>query len=439
MTLDELRGKQIAVLGLGENHKHLVRYFDKHKIRYTLIDKWQSDLDLDVLGFEVVFRTPGLRFNSKPIQEAASRGAQIYSQTKLFFDLCPAKIIGVSGTKGKGTTATLISKILEAAVPRQARDSKVYLAGNIGRDPFEFLDELVASDWVVLELSSFQLQDLHRSPHVAVMLKITPEHLDYHKDFEEYLAAKKSIVKFQSEKDYAVLNYDSEVTRELARETRAQIFWNSITQEVKPGCFVRGENIVLDDAPIMKVSEVGLIGMFNLENVTAAIAAAAAAGVRDQDAISRAVSEFRGLPHRLEFAAEIKGVRYYDDSFSTTPQTAMAALSVFTEPIILIAGGSEKNADYTELAETIAQKKVKSLLAIGITGPKIASAARKAGFVGKIYDTGLTDMEKIAAKADEITDPGDIVLLSPASASFDMFVNYKQRGELFKKFVNKLV
>ena len=431
MTLAELSSKQIAVLGLGENHKHLVQYFEKHKIQFQLIDKWQSDLDLDVLGFEVVFRTPGLRYLAKPLQDARSKGALIYSQTKLFFDLCPAKIIGITGTKGKGTTATLIHKILEAG------GQKAYLAGNIGRDPFEFLDELTPNDWVILELSSFQLQDLHKSPQIAVVLKITPEHLDYHRDFEEYREAKTSLVTFQTAEDAAVLNYDSEVTRAFAASTQARVFWNSIMQDVRPGCFVKDEKIFLDEREIMSVSEVGLLGRFNLENVTAAVAAAAAAGVSDAQAIRKAVADFRGLPHRLEFAADFKGVRYYDDSFSTTPETAAAALSAFDAPIILIAGGSEKNADYALLGQAIAEKKVKALLAIGVTGPKIAAAARSSGYVGKIYDTNLTDMEKIIAKAREIADSGDVVLLSPGSASFDMFANYKERGELFKKYATQ--
>ena len=442
MTLETLSRKRVAVLGSGENHKHLIRYFEKHHISFEVIDQWDKLTDIDVSQFEVVFRTPGIPYLSGPVQDALASGTVIYSQTKLFFDLCAAKIIGVTGTKGKGTTATLIHKILQAA------GLKTHLAGNIGLDPFEFLDELTTEDWVILELSSFQLQDLHKSPHIAVVLKITPEHLDYHKKFEEYWQAKSPIVKFQLPEDVAVLNYDNEITRAFAQQTEAKIFWNSIRQEVRPGCFVRGEEIVFTPSPgdgegggevaIMDASDVHLLGRFNLENITAAIAGAHAARISDPQLIKKVVSEFRGLEHRLEFVRETNGVKFYNDSFSTTPETSGAALSAFSAPIILIAGGSEKHADYVDLARTIAGSHVTALLAIGTTGPKIAQAARVAGYGGKIYDTGLSDMSAIVAQAASLAHPGDVVLLSPASASFDMFANYKQRGELFKKFVNKL-
>lgn len=489
MTVEGFKGKRIAILGLGVNNKSLAQYLKNKGIDFEVIDDWDNPGELvgRISGFEFVFRTPGLPLSSQAIAEAQKSGTIIYSQTKLFFDLCPARIIGVTGTKGKGTTASLIFQILKRNFQfpifppsgdlydnfQTNSKPEVYLAGNIGIDPFEFLDKLKAEDWVVLELSSFQLQDLHKSPHIAVVLKITPEHLDYHQTFEEYVDAKLPIVRFQSEVDFAVLNYDTEITRQFADDTRAQIYWNSIEHDVRPGCFVRDEKIILTphltslaspqtrveagregnsafippprggrlgggEIEVMNISEVQLLGRFNLENVTAAIAAASAAGVNDADIIRKAVSEFRGLEHRLEFVREIKGVRFYNDSFATTPETTMAALTAFDSPIVLIAGGSEKNSNYHGLAKKIDEKQVKALLAVGVTGPKIVKLARDAGYDGKIYDTGLTDMEKIVARADSIADPGDVVLLSPASASFDMFANYKHRGELFKKFVNKL-
>ena len=279
-----------------------------------------------------------------------------------------------------------------------------------------------------------------KSPHIAVVLKITPEHLDYHQDFKEYVEAKTPIVRHQSKDDIAVLNYDSEVTRGFAALTRAFIFMNSIAQPVEPGCFVKGGKIFFnhEQAAIMDVSEVGLLGEFNLENVTAAITAVFAAGVNDFALMRKVITEFKGLEHRLELVSEIKGVRFYNDSFSTTPETAMAALTAFSAPVILIAGGSEKNSDYAQLGKKIASSQVKALLAIGITGPKIAKAARIAGYNGKILEENLGNMQLIVAKANELASTGDVVLLSPASASFDMFTNYKHRGELFKKFVRNL-
>ena len=397
---------------MGVNNKGLAEYFREQGIGFETIDGWESRDELigKLDNYDVIFRTPGLPYLSRAVQQAKEKGVEIYSQTKLFFDLCPAKIIGVTGTKGKGTTATLIYEILKTNALRpslapvrrsgQAQGQKVFLAGNIGEDPFQFLDKLGKDDWVILELSSFQLQDLRKSPHIAVVLKITPDHLDHHKTFEEYRKAKDNIVKYQKEGDIKI------------------------------------QNSKLD--PRIREDEVGLLGKFNLQNVAAAVAAVKAAGVKDMEVVRKVVRDFKGLPHRLEFVAEKGGVKYYDDSFSTTPETAMAALTAFDTPIILIAGGSEKNSDYTELGKTIADSKVKALLAVGTTGPKIANAAVAAGFKGRIVKGGLNSMEKIVAEAKKLARPGDVVLLSPASASFDMFHDYKDRGELFQKFVKHL-
>lgn len=438
MRLDELKAKRVVIAGLGVNNRHLARYFDNCGIKYAVIDRWQNPEELSGKfdGFDIVFRTPGLPYLCKAVQEAKRRGILIYSQTKLFFDLCPGPIIGVTGTKGKGTTATLICEILNASGKRTR------LGGNIGSDPFEFLGEIANTDWTVLELSSFQLQDLHKSPQIAVVLKITPEHLDYHRDFQEYTEAKEPIVLQQSPQDFAVLNYDNEITRAFATLTPACVVWNSVVSAVSPGCFVADQKIILhrqgEKEVVVSTADVKLLGDFNLENVTAAIGASAAAGAADPKVLKKVIGDFLGLPHRLEFTAEIKGVRFYNDSFSTTPETAIAALSAFRDPIILIAGGSEKNADYSKLGEAIARRPVKILIAIGTTGPKIAAAARRLGYNGQILDQSLPDMERIVAVAHRLAKQGDIVLLSPASASFDMFKDYKHRGELFKKFVNKL-
>ena len=435
MTIQDLRNKKVAVLGLGVNNRYLADYLRKSGIDFSVVADWKGpdELSEKIKNFDVVFRTPGLPYLSEPIQAVRQQGTLIYSQTKLFFDLCPARIIGVTGTKGKGTTATLIQKILEKAGRR------AYLAGNIGADPFAFLDEVKPDDFVVLELSSFQLQDLHKSPHVAVVLKIVPEHLDHHEDFEEYVNAKKSVVRYQTKDDFTVLNYDSLVAREFANATPAKVFWNSAENEVRPGCYVKNEKILLSGVELMPVSKVGLLGHFNLENVTAACAAVVAAGVADDAAMREVIRDFKGLPHRLEFVRELKDVKFYDDSFATTPETAVAAISAFESPLVLIVGGSEKKSDYAPLAKMIAASKIKTLVAIGVTGPKIAALSREAGYNGKVIDQNLSDMGLIVAAANQAAEAGDTVLLSPASASFDMFANYKQRGELFNKFVKKLV
>ncbi|MDP3740935.1 MAG: UDP-N-acetylmuramoyl-L-alanine--D-glutamate ligase [bacterium] len=474
MTLKNLEDKKIAIVGMGVNNKHLAEYFRNKAIPFEIISDWKDQEDLvgKLDRFEIIFRTPGLPYLSIAIQQAKLKGVTIHSQTKLFFDLCPCPIIGVTGTKGKGTTASLISEILNSSRNSKISNlrSQIFLAGNIGQDPFEFLDQISKDDLVVLELSSFQLQDLHSSPHVAVVLKITPEHLDYHKSVEEYIDAKKNIVVHQAKRDFAVINYDNETSRSFAALTDGGVLWNSMMNLVKPGCYVAGEKIFFDSPvpnpplstmssrpnghqgdgsggvrvggsriEIMEIKDVKLIGRFNLENVTAAITAASCLGPLDPNVIKKVVSEFHGLPHRLEFVSEILGVKFFNDSFSTTPETAMAALSAFDEPVILIAGGSEKNADYTDLAGAVTDSKVKILIPIGITGPKIAKAARSAGFEGRIAEGDFGSMEEIVKKANSAAVSGDIVLLSPASASFDMFKDYKHRGELFRKFVKKLI
>lgn len=438
MELSDLRQKKTLLLGLGVNNRGLAAYLKQKGIDFDVIEKWRdhSELTEKVKSYDLVFRSPGLPYNSEPIQAALRKGAAVSSQTKLFFDLCPAKIIGVTGTKGKGTTATLIHNILAAAGLR------AYLAGNIGRDPFEFIDELVRDDWVVLELSSFQLQDLHKSPHVAVVLKTTSEHLDHHRNRQEYVEAKINILAHQASGDFAVLNYDQETTRSFVDLTLAQIWWNSTENRVSPGSYAAGGEIFIDGSAggnsIMKTSEVGLIGSFNLENITAAAAASYLAGATDLRTIKRAIADFKGLPHRLEFVREVAGVKFYNDSFSTIPEAAIAALGAFFGPVVLIAGGSAKGSNFEKLGEAVAGSKVKALLAVGAEGAAIVKASRKAGYAGKIYDSGLGDMKKIVSKANEIAALGDIVLLSPAAASFDMFADYKQRGELFKKYVNLL-
>jgi len=438
MTLDDLKNKKIAFLGLGTNNQGLASYLKERKIAFDVLRDWESpeELTKSVLSYDVLFRSPGLPYLSEPIQKALQAGIEVYSQTKLFFDLCPAKIIGVTGTKGKGTTATLIYNILKAAGKR-AR-----LAGNIGQDPFEFIDNLTGDAWVVLELSSFQLQDLHKSPHIAVVLKTTSEHLDHHQDTSEYVEAKTNIVTHQTKDDFAVLNYDRETTRGFVDLTKASIWWNSTETTVSPGCYIEGSDIVLNSSAgkqvVVKVSDVGLIGRFNLENVTASVACSSLAGANKIEIIKKAIKEFKGLEHRLEFVRDLSGVKFYNDTFSSTPETTIAAISAFEEPIVLIVGGSEKGSDFKELGTKIATAKIKALLAVGKEGPRIVESAKSAGFQGKIYDSGLSDMEKIVGRANEISETGDVVLLSPAAASFDMFKNYKQRGELFKKFASRL-
>lgn len=390
--------------------------------------------------FDILVRSPGVRRNQRLLDEAAANGVKITSPTQLFFEACPCKIIGVTGTKGKGTTSTLIYEMLKQA----GKDA--YLGGNIGLPPLVFLDQLTPESLVVLELSSFQLQDLHSSPHIGVMLMVTSEHLDYHRDLAEYIDAKRNILRFQSEKDFAVLNRDYVASNESDIYTKAHIYQVSLERECEEGCFIKGGKVVLriknDESRIMNqeiidVKDILLPGKHNLENVCAAVMAAALAGV-SKDIIATVLRTFKGLEHRLELVGEIKGVKYYDDSFSTTPETAIAAIKSFTKPEILILGGSSKGSDFTQLGLTIARaSNIKAIIGIGAEWSRIKSEIRNPKSEIPLIE-GAMDMETIVRAAIKIAAPGDVVLLTPACASFDMFKNYKERGELFKEQVKRL-
>lgn len=445
----DIKNQKIGILGLGEENIALVRYLLKNGAKnITICDQkgreelsgiddiedrlaaWRLGPDYleNLKDFDLIFRTPGLPYLDPKIQKAKARGVEISSEIKLFFDHCPSPIIGITGTKGKGTTATLICEILKRA------GKSAYLAGNIGNAPIEFLDDLTADDIVVLELSSFQLQDLEKSPHLSVILNISSDHLDIHQTQEEYIEAKTNIVRHQTNKDFAVINADYLTSFEFAAQTPAQVYYFSRRKSVDQGAWVKN-NIIYwrendQDIEVAKTSELQLRGEHNLENICASVTAARLAGA-DIESISEVIKSFKGLEHRLELVAEIKGVKFYNDSFSTNPDTAIAAIKSFDEPIILIAGGSEKNADYKELGEIIASSSIKTLIAIGITGPRIKKAAEEAGANCKIIDTAQ-NLDEVMNIVKQEMKPSDVVLLSPASASFDWFKNYKDRGEQFK-------
>lgn len=439
----------MAVLGLGMEGESLCEFFLKKKARITVFDQKTAPelsktyekfkklgvkfkLGKDYLknglkDFNLVLRSPGFKRFLPQITAAEKKGAIISSATNFFFDLCPAKIIGVTGTKGKGTTATLIAEILKRAKKR------VFLAGNIGQPMLALLPKLAKDSWVVLELSSFQLQDMDKGPHIAVVLFITSEHLDYHRDTEEYVEAKSNIVRFQKENDFCVLNADDKTSSSLADLTKAKTFYFSRQKEVR-GSYIKDKEIFVIDRSIGKVNQLQILGTHNWDNVCAAATATWLAGA-DINSIKRAIFSFTGLEHRLEFVKKVKEVSFYNDSFSTTPETAIAAIQSFKEPVILIAGGSEKGSDYTDLGYEIAKSSVKTLIAIGQMAGRIEKAALRAGFKGEIID-GPKKMKEIVNVALKESDSGDVVLLSPACASFDMFENYKDRGDQFKKGVS---
>ena len=453
--MKDFKDKKIAILGWGINGIDATKYLLKQKAEIIVFDQKElKDIDLSgfnthkpkfVLGknylksgltsFDYIFRSPAVYRYLPEIVEAEKKEVVVTSVVKLFFDLCPSKIIGVTGTKGKGTTSTLIYEIMK----KQGKD--VYLAGNIGYPMLELLPKLSPRSWVVLELSSFQLIDMTKSPHIAVVLNITEDHLDWHKNREEYVKSKIQIVKFQNKNDYAILNYDYKTPKNFDKHTKARVKYFSMKQKVE-GSYVNNGKITFDVES--KMYEVGktknllLRGRHNWENVCAAVCAAVCAGT-SLPAVKKTVFSFRGLEHRLELVEEIQGLKFYNDSFSTNPQTTEAAIHSFKEPLTLILGGSDKGLNYDGLGKEIAQaQNIKNIVLIGNISELIKKSIAKANYHGEILELGKEEMKDIVKRCLEITPKGGVVLLSPATASFDMFSNYKERGNKFKEAVRLL-
>lgn len=433
MDFSQFKNKKIAVIGEGIEGKSSKDFLEKCGAIVTILDQKQGKNYLDDLEkFDLVVRSPGINLS---MLEGKVAKEKITSQTKLFMDLCPAPIIGVTGTKGKGTTSSLIYEMLKA------EDRDVYLGGNIGVPPFEFLEKLNGASWVILEMSSFQLADLDKSPHIGVLLMITSEHLDYHKDTKEYIEAKRNILRGQTENDFAIINRDYPASNESDIETNGKVYFVSREREVEEGCFALGNQIILrsngNSIPVIDTRELLLRGDHNHENVCAATMAAYLAGVR-VGTITKVLQNFKGLEYRLELVGRVNGVEYYNDSFSTTPETAIAAIESFKNPEILILGGSSKNSDFKELGELISKKEnIKAIIGVGVEWERIKAEIKNPKSQFALIE-GAKDMATIVAAASKIASVGDVVLLSPACASFGMFENYKDRGNQFKNEVKKL-
>jgi len=450
---------KIAILGYGTEGEAMFKYLLKHghkniticdkniNLEGDLPDGISSKLGKDYLNgleeFDVIFRSPGIRYLSPQIQSVVNLDtSEISSGTAFFLDQCPCKVIGVTGTKGKGTTSTLIHLTLEKEGKRS------FLGGNIGTPPIEFLDDLKKEDLVVLELSSFQLQDLTKSPHYAVLLNTTSDHLDYHADTDEYLTAKEQILINQSSESLAVLNKDYEYSKYYTPLVKGVLKTVSVDKKVKDGAYVNNNTIfyVKDgkEKKVVDMKEIKLIGSHNLENILPAIVIAMELEVKLEN-IRNVIKTFEGLAHRLEFVREFKGVRFYNDSFSTTPETSMAAVDSFDEPMVLIAGGSPKGADYGEWALKILTKpNLKTVILIGEDAEKMEEALIDAedklgdaeGSPTKIIRR--KDFDDVIIDAYAEAEEGGVVVLSPATASFGMFKNYKERGRIFMELVGKL-
>jgi UDP-N-acetylmuramoylalanine--D-glutamate ligase len=429
---------KVAIVGYGVEGQSAYRYFAAQGADITVYHKERpADLPPEVgfvedlhahelVGYDVVVRSPSVR------PDSLHTDGRVTTVTKEFFSVFgPERVIGVTGSKGKGTTTSLIYEMLKAAGKR------VHLAGNIGVPALDLLPELKDGDYVALELSSFQLWDLEVSPHIAVLLMIEPEHLDVHADVDEYVEAKSHIAAYQKADDLLIYLPTNQLTMQAASHTKGR----KIPYTQAPGAHVEGGFIVIDDQKIIKTDELGLVGKHNIDNACAAVTAAWQI-TQDIPAMREGLMSFKGLPHRLQLVEEVDGVGYYDDSIATTPGSAIAALNAFEQPKVIILGGSDKGADFTELAEEIAKHgdSVRGIVLIGQMAERIFGSLRAAGVDdSKIaWLEGKPSMNEVVGQAQDLAQKGDVVIMSPACASYDMFQNYKDRGEQFIAAVKRL-
>lgn len=431
MEVSKYTNKRVAILGYGIEGRSAHNFFVQHGCQADVFDEHPSDEQPEnttigpveewkIDDYDLVVRAPGLALHR--IQTTT----EITSLTKVFFELCPAKIIGVTGTKGKGTTSSLIAGILSEA------GQTTHLLGNIGLPALDVLNDIQPGDIVIYELSSFQLWDLDKSPHISVVLMIEPEHLDVHTDVDDYLRAKQNIAKHQSSSDTTIFHPFNELSEKVAMVGVGikKKYMSNETARINLGELYYGNQ------KIMPTSDFGLIGPHNRENICAATTAVWEIS-QDASAIEKGIREFKGLEHRLEFVRELGGVKFYNDSFATTPGATIAAINSFDNPEIIILGGSDKGADYSDLAEAISVKpNIRQILLIGKMADKINDSLSSFGYESAVKVDG--DMKAIIQKAQTIAQKDDVVLLSPACASFDMFESYKQRGQIFKKIVEEL-
>ena len=440
-----LRGKKIAVLGLGVSNRPLVRLLLEFGCDVTGCDRTPREkLDQEVLDLEsagcvlrcgdtyldgveadVLFRTPDMHPGNPAIRALAEKGAYVTSEMEVFFEVCPCQLIAVTGSDGKTTTTTLISEMLKA-------DGKtVWLGGNIGTPLLPLVRQMQADDFAVVELSSFQLMDMTRSPMRAVVTNLAPNHLDVHKDMEEYVEAKKNIFAFQKSGDLLVLNADNEITAGFMGNGITRFF----SRQGKPNHVVlKGDTIIRGGKSVLNTQDILLPGVHNIENYMAAIAAVE--GLVSDETIRHVAKNFGGVEHRIELVRIKDGVRFYNDSIASSPSRTIAGLRSFKEKVILIAGGYDKHIPYDVLGPEICQH-VKKLFLCGATAPQIRAAVENCPMEQpEMVDCG--DFESAVRAAAAAAQEGDVVLMSPASASFDQFKNFMVRGEFFKKIVKEL-
>ena len=444
-----LKGKNIAVLGLGVSNRPLVRLLLGYGCTVTGCDRTPREkLDAEVLELEklgcslrvgdgyldgltadIVFRTPGMHPENPALVALREKGAEVTSEMEVFFELCPCRTIAVTGSDGKTTTTTLISELLKAA------GKKVWLGGNIGTPLLPVCDRMEKDDFAVVELSSFQLMDMRRSANVAVVTNLAPNHLDVHKDMDEYVEAKKNIFKFQGAGDTLILNLDNAITATFTGNGKTR--WFSRLGKTENGVCLDGNVICLDGRPVLAKEDILLPGEHNVENYMAAILAVE--GLVDDAVITQVAKTFGGVEHRIELVRIKDGVRFYNDSIASSPSRTMAGLRSFPEKVLLIAGGYDKHIPYDVLGPEIC-KHVKAVFLNGATADQIRAAVENAHDYtpGKPELIDCADFTDAVQKSAAYAQAGDVVLMSPASAAFDQFKNFMERGKYFKKLVMEL-
>ena len=453
--LDEFKynvaGKNITVIGIGISNLPLIKYLVSLGANVTACDRRSAEdlgenyTELETLGVkfnlgdgylnnlsgDMIFKTPGMRYDVPELLKAKENGSIVTSEMEVFFEVCPSHIIAVTGSDGKTTTTTLIHKMMTDA------GYKTWLGGNIGNPLLTDTEKMKENDWVILELSSFQLHTMRKSPEIAVITNISPNHLDMHKDYKEYIDAKKNIMLYQNEGDTLIVNADNQVTADIGKSANGAVKYFS--RNGMADVYLDGNIIKRGIVEILNIKDIKIPGMHNVENYMAAIAAVS--GLVSKDVIVNVAKTFGGVEHRIELVRTLDGVKYYNSSIDSSPNRTINTLRVFPNKVIMIAGGKDKGIPYDEIGPALAEH-VKVLILIGATSDKIQEALdaeiNKTGNGKDIEVIRATSYEDAVNTARSKAHDGDVVLLSPASTSFDMFRNFEERGNLFKKIVNEL-
>ena len=448
---NKLKGKKIAIIGAGVSNLPLIEYMAKLSDKVVLFDMKELSDDArqlvekyniktslgdnyleELIGFDYIFRSPSCLPTNPYIVKEIDRGAIVTTEVEEVIKLSPCKVIGITGSDGKTTTTTIISEVLKSL------GYTVHTGGNIGTPIFTNMNKVKKEDIIVLELSSFQLMNMKVSPNISVITNISKNHLDIHKDYQEYIDAKKSIFLNQNKDDIVVLNYDDELVKSFDKEVKGEVRYFSFKSKLKDNYYLDGEYIKYNDKIIIDTKDLTIRGVHNYINICTVLNAIKDY-ITDMDKALEIIRKFPGVHHRIEFVREIDGVKWYNDSASSTPSRTIAGINAFDEKIVLLAGGYDKNIPYDSLAKPILGK-VRVLILFGNTKDKIYNAVMKESKLQnkeiEIYEEKT--LEDVISKAKEVAKEGEVVLFSPASASFDMFKNAYQRGDIFRDLVNKL-